>query len=104
MWWIALSDIPGQPAGSAHSITFHGEIRQDFTLVGEWAFVVRPIMPGTPPSTLEPVTFSIEVEEAAGEEVVIIQGHGAGPNTGGPVADFYAAITLERVGPLPVGQ
>lgn len=104
VWWIALSDIPGEPAGSAHSITFHGQIRQDFTLVGEWAFVVRPIMPGTPPSAMEPVTFSIEVDGVGGQEAVIIQGPGAGPNTGGPVADFYAAITLERVGPLPVSR
>lgn len=104
VWWIALSDFPGEPAGSAHSITFHGQLRQDFTLAGEWAFVVRPIMPGTPPSNLEPVTFSIEFDEVGGEEVVILRGPGAGPNTGGPVVDFYAAISLERVGPLPRGQ
>jgi hypothetical protein len=104
VWWIATSDIPGQPAGSAYSITFHGQIRQDFTLVGEWAFVVRPIMPGTPPSAMEPITLTIDVDTTGGEETLILRGPGGGPDTGGPVVDFYDAITMERIGPLPVGQ
>jgi hypothetical protein len=104
VWWIAFSDIPGLPAGSAYSITFHGQIRQDFTLVGEWAFVVRPTMPGTPPSRMERITLTIDVDATGGEEALILRGPGGGPDTGGPVVDFYDAITMERVGPLPVGQ
>jgi hypothetical protein len=104
VWWIAFSDIPGEPAGSAYSITFHGQIRQDFTLVGEWAFVVRPIMPGTPPSGVEPIILDIDVDTTGGEETLILRGPGGGPDTGGPVVDFYDAITMERVGPLPIGQ
>jgi hypothetical protein len=104
VWWIALSDFPGLPAGSAYSITFHGQIQQDFTLVGEWAFVVRPITPGTPPSGMERVTLTIDVDATSGEEEIVLRGPGGGPDTGGPVVDFYDAITMERVGPLPVGQ
>ncbi len=103
MWWFALSDIPGEPPGSAHSITFRGDLRPDLTLVGEWAFVVKPSRPDAPPLALEPVTFTIEFEDAGSEEAVIIQGPGADLTTGGPVANFYSAITLERIGPLPVG-
>jgi hypothetical protein len=103
VWWIALSDIPGEPAGSAFSITFHGQIRQDFTLVGEWAFVVRPII-GTPPSGMEALTLTIDIDSTGGEEKLILRGVGGGPDTGGPVVGFYDAITMERVGPLPVGQ
>lgn len=104
VWWIALSDIPGLPPGSAYSITFHGQVRPAFTLVGEWAFVVRPIMPGTPPSGMQPITLSIDVAASGGEEEIVLRGPGGGPDTGGPVVDFYDAITMERVGPLPVGQ
>lgn len=101
VWWIALSDIPGQPAGSAHSITFHGRLRPDFTLVGEWAFVVRPTLPGTPPSAMELITLTIEVDDAGGEEAIILRGPGFG-GTFGP--GFYDQITLTRVGPLPISQ
>jgi hypothetical protein len=104
VWWFALSDIPGELAGSAFSITFRGDIRPNFTLVGEWAFVVKPSRPDIPPIALESVTFSIEFEDSGGEEVVIIQGPGADLTTGGPYANFYSATTLERVAPLPVGQ
>jgi hypothetical protein len=104
VWWFALSDIPGDPPGSAFSITFRGEIRPDFTLVGEWAFVVKPSRPDAPPVELDSITFSIEFDDIGGEEAVIIKGPGADATTGGPVANFYSAITLERVGPLPVGQ
>jgi hypothetical protein len=104
VWWFALSDVPGEPPGSAFSITFRGEIRADFTLVGEWAFVVKPSRPDAPPIALESIAFSIEFAEAGGEEIVIIKGPGADTTTGGPVANFYSAITLERVGLLPAGQ
>jgi len=104
VWWIALSDIPGQPPGSAHSITFHGFIRTDFSLVGEWAFVIRPSRPDSPPLAMERITFTVEVEDADGEEAVVIRGPGADPQTGGPVVNFYSAISLERVGPLPASQ
>ena len=104
VWWFALSDLPGEPAGSAFSISFHGHVRQDFTLVGEWAFVVRPVTPGTPASALEPVTFTIDVDVSGGEEALILLGPGGGIDTGGPVVGFYDAVTLERVGPLPGGR
>lgn len=104
VWWIALSDIPGEPAGSAFSISFRGQVRQDFTLVGEWAFVVRPIIPGIPASAPQPVTFTIDVDVSGGEDALILQGPGGGIDTGGPVVGFYDAITLERVGPLPIGH
>ncbi|MGH2489733.1 MAG: hypothetical protein ACRDFR_08985 [Candidatus Limnocylindria bacterium] len=103
VWWIALSNIPGEPAGSAHSIIFHGRVHADFTLTGEWAFVIKPSRPDAPPAVMEHITFSIEVVEADGQEAVVLHGPGADPETGGPVANFYSAITLERVGPLPVG-
>ena len=104
VWWIALSDIPGEPAGSAFSVSFHGQVRQDFTVVGEWAFVVRPVIPGTPANALQPVTLTIEVDASGGEEALILLGPGGGIDTGGPVVGFYDAITMERVGPLPVGR
>lgn len=103
VWWIALSDIPGEDAGSAFSIMFHGRIHQDFTVVGDRAFVIKPARPDAPPIAVEHVTFSIEVDEAGGEEVLTMQGPGATSNTG-TIVDFYAAISLQRVGPLPVGQ
>lgn len=104
VWWIALSDIPGEPAGSDFSISFHGQVRQDFTVVGAWAFVVRPILPGMRATALEPITFTIDVDNSGGEEALILRGPGGGPDTGGPVVGFYDAITLERVGPLPIGH
>jgi hypothetical protein len=73
-------------------------------VVGEWAFVVRPITPGTPAIALEPVTFAIDVDASGGEEALILLGPGGGIDTGGPVVGFCDAITLERVGPLPVGR
>ena len=103
VWWIALSNAPGEPAGSYLSISFQGRVRPDFTLAGDWGFVVKPARPDAPPANLEPVVFTIGFVEVNGQETVVIYGPGADANTGGPIANFYSAISLERVGPLPPG-
>lgn len=104
VWWIALSDIPGEAEGSAYSISFHGQLHQDFTVVGDWAFVVKPSRPDAPPIAVERVILTIDFDATGRDEEIVLRGPGGGPDTGGPVVGFYDAITLERVGPLPVGQ
>jgi len=95
VWWEAVSNLPGAPLGSHWRRAFYGRLASDFTLSGEWAEVFNDpsFRPGGPESGW--VEFQIVTETLGGEEEI---------NTGGQVVDFYHAITLERVGPLPVGQ
>ena len=62
VWWIALSDFPGEAPGAEFTLTFRGDIGSDFILSGEWAFVVRPNSPGAPDRPNEGrSTFTIEI-------------------------------------------
>jgi hypothetical protein len=91
VWWISLSDFPGQEVGAQVMAMFRGELSSDFTLRGEWMSVVRPPFISDPRHGI--VVFEIEFETGAGSETVILRGTSqAGP---------YQADTLTYVGPLP---
>lgn len=91
MWWIALSDFPGQEVGAQVMVMFRGALSSDFTLRGEWMSVVRPPFSSDPRHGI--VVFEIEFETAAGSETLVLRG----------TSDFgpYQAVTLTHVGPLP---
>lgn len=91
VWWISLSDFPGQELGAQVMVMFRGDLSSDFTLQGEWMSVVRP--PGISDPRHGIVVFEVEFETGAGSETVVLHGTSqAGP---------YQAVTLTYVGPLP---
>lgn len=94
VWWMALSDWPGQPPGQFFSHTFLGQVRPDFTLRGSWASVVQPSMDmayGSPYGG--EATFNISFETVEGEETLVLRWDGIG--------FFYGRGDLVRTGPLP---
>lgn len=95
VWWIALSNWPGQVPGAFYSITFNGHLNADFTVTGEWAVIVIPRGPGTP-ATEGLARFTVDISEESGVETVVLSRVGEGPSEGG-----YHSATLHYVGPLP---
>jgi len=98
--WISLSDNPNQELGAWAMVTFRGQIASDFTLSGEWTWIVRPLNISGPLG--ESVTFEIDLATVNGQETLVLrstttasQGQGGGP---------YGAVTLEYAGPLPPSQ
>jgi hypothetical protein len=102
VWWIALSDFPGQERGSQFMFMFRGEIGTDFMLTGEWIVVVRPGgIGGIAGRRHGSVTFEIDTETLDGEDTVVLRSTTvAGESGAGP----YGSVTLEYVGPLPASQ
>ena len=39
VWWVGISDLPGEPAGESWLNSFQGHLASDFTLSGVWADV-----------------------------------------------------------------
>lgn len=96
VFWIGLSDYPGDEAGEQWMLTFRGELASDFTLRGEWAWVVRPIRPGLTGPDRGEVTFQLAVSAEGGTETLTLRSF-----TRSEVGPYRAAgLTYE--GPLPV--
>jgi hypothetical protein len=81
-------------------ITFHGQVASDFTLSGEWTWILRH--PNAPGPLSESVTFEIDSATVNGEEILVLRSTTPAPASdgGGP----YGAVTLEYTGPLPQFQ
>lgn len=91
VWWISLSDFPGQELGAQEMVVFRGDLSSDFNLRGEWMSVVRPPFFSDPRHGI--VVFEIQLETGAGSETLVLRGTSqAGP---------YQTVTLTYVGPLP---
>lgn len=96
VWWIALSNWQGQPLGAFYSMTFSGHITDDFTLRGVEATIVTPQGIGQNPLRQVPVTFTIDLAAATGEEPIVLSRVGEGLSACGcPIPK------LHYVGPLP---
>lgn len=87
VWWISLSDYPGQEPGAQAMVVFRGDLSPDFTLHGEWMSVVRP--PGISDQRHGIVVFEIEAEAVP---LVLRSTSEVGP---------YQFTTLTYAGPLP---
>lgn len=94
VWWMALSDWPGQEPGAFFSHTFFGQLRPDFTLRGTWESIVQPStgMGYGSPFGGE-ATFDISFKTIEGEETAVLQWAGTG--------FFYGQGDIVRTGPLP---
>lgn len=98
VWWIALSDWPGQSLGDFYSITFSGHLSPDFIVQGDFAAILRPNMVGIPISPRGHVKFEIDLPEANSEEPITLRQFDViEPDEGG-----YIDNTLRYVGPLPL--
>jgi hypothetical protein len=70
VWWMGLSNWPGDEVGSAWAFVFSGRLRPDFTLTGVWA----EIYTGEARSPGEGVvTFEVEITEEDGAEVIVLR-------------------------------
>ncbi len=81
-------------------VTFRGELASDFTLSGEWTWILRhPNLSGPFRGS---VTFEIEPTTVNGEEAMVLRSTTTASEVegGGP----YGAVTLEYAGPLPAHQ
>jgi hypothetical protein len=98
--WFALSNSPNRELGSDEMITFHGQVAADFTLSGEWTWILRH--PNAPGPFGDSVTFEIDSAIVDGEETLVLRSTTTVPPSdgGGP----YGAATLEYAGPLPQFQ
>lgn len=94
VWWVALSDVAGQELGGSGVLIFHGGLRPDFTLRGEWMYVLRPPFSNAPPRGT--ATFIIDVSFVDGVETINLR-------QADPVEDEgpYESATLTYEGPLP---
>jgi hypothetical protein len=94
--WISLSDPPGQELGASQMVIFRGELASDFTLSGEWSWIV-----GIDHPPVGSVTFEIDQATVNGEETLVLRSTtpAAMSEGGGP----YGAATLEYAGPLHGG-
>jgi len=104
VWWIGLSDWPGQSAGAFFSSTFAGRLSvegPDYVVRGEWASIVRPSsgMAYSPPYE-RLIAFELLFDTVGGAETIVLRG--LRPSELAPT-DWYAR-DLTRTGPLPDTQ
>lgn len=98
VWWIALSDYPGHELGAQYMVTFRGDLAFDFTLSGEWMYVVP--LPGISDQRHGFVRFDVAIETVAGEETLVLRSTTTAEQGGGP----YGSVTLDYIGPLPAHE
>lgn len=90
MWWVGMSNWPGDDLGSAWLLTFDGLLSQDFTLTGEWREIFTNEFHG---ERRCPVSFDVTVEEVGGTEEVVLVNR----NPGADIPCGYYAATMRRV-------
>ena len=98
VWWMALSDFPGEAIGSRVMLLYEGNIHSDLTLRGEWMAIVKPLELLWPPRGA--TTFKIAFDQSGGTEAVVLRSLEPAPLTAIDVRP-YTDVTLTRVGPLP---
>jgi hypothetical protein len=104
VWWIGLSDWPGQSPGDFFSNTFAGRLGvegPDYVLRGEWASIIRPSsgMAYSPPYE-RLIAFEVVFETVEGAETIVLRGLRMSELA---PTDWYAQ-DLTRTGPLPDTQ
>jgi len=106
VWWIGLSNWPGQSAGAFFSSTFAGRLGvegPDYVVRGEWASIIRPSsgMAYSPPYE-RLIAFELVFGTVGGSETIILRGLRTSDRVLAPT-DWYAR-DLTRTGPLPNTQ
>jgi hypothetical protein len=96
VWWMALSDWPGEALGSQNMLVFRGNVYPDFTLRGDWMNLVKPTEFPIGGST----TFQIDTDVDGATDVVELRSLEPDYATFQD-ATPYGAVTLIYVGPLP---
>jgi hypothetical protein len=104
VWWIGLSNWPGQSPGAFFSHTFAGRLGvegPDYVVRGEWVSIIRPSSGmgySAPYERL--IAFEVEFETVGGAEIIVLR-----DLTPSELAttDWYAG-NLRRTGPLPDTQ
>jgi len=104
VWWIGLSNWPGQSPGEFFSNTFAGRLGAegpDYVLRGEWASIIRPGsgMAYSPPYE-RLIAFEVVFETVGGAETIVLRGLRVSELA---PTDWYAR-DLTRTGPLPHTQ
>jgi hypothetical protein len=104
VWWIGLSNWPGQSPGDFFSNTFAGRLGvegPDYVLRGEWASIIRPSsgMAYSPPYE-RLIAFEVVFETVEGAETIVLRGLRMSELA---PTDWYAQ-DLTRTGPLPDTQ
>ena len=101
VWWIGLSNWPGQSPGDFFSHTFAGRLGvegADYVVRGEWASIIRPGSGmGYSPPFERLLAFEVVFETIGGAETMVLREMTIRVLT---PADWYAG-NLMRTGPLP---
>jgi len=104
VWWIGLSNWPGQSPGDFFSHTFAGRLGVEgaaYVVRGEWASIIRPSSGmGYSPPFERLLAFEVVFETIGGAETIVLR-----EMTTSVLAttDWYAG-NLTRTGPLPRTQ
>jgi len=104
VWWLGLSNWPGQSPGAFFSSTFAGRLGvegPDYVVRGEWASIIRPSsgMAYSPPYE-RLIAFELLFETVEGAETIVLRGLRTSELA---PTDWYAR-DLTRTGPLPGTQ
>jgi hypothetical protein len=104
VWWIGLSNWPGQSPGAFFSSTFAGRLGvegADYVVRGEWASIIRPSsgMAYSPPYE-RLIAFALVFETVGGTETIVLRGMRTSELA---PTDWYAR-DLTRTGALPDTQ
>ena len=104
VWWIGLSNWPGQSPGAFFSSTFAGRLGvegPDYVVRGEWASIIRPSsgMAYSPPYE-RLIAFEVVFETVGGAETIVLR---FSRRVELAPTDWYAR-DLTRIGPLPNTQ
>jgi len=104
VWWIGLSNWPGQSPGEFFSHTFAGRLGvegADYVVRGEWASIIRPGSGmGYSPPFERLLAFEVVFETKGGAETIVLRE--LTPRLL-QTTDWYAG-NLTRTGPLPDTQ
>jgi hypothetical protein len=93
VWWVGMSDLPGESPGESWLNSFQGHLNADFTLSGVWADVYTERSGSLHEGR---TTYVIQVSGDGGDSIVFAQDDTVSDEHGIPLRDYYA----DRLVPL----
>jgi hypothetical protein len=88
VWWVGISDLPGEAPGESWLNSFQGHLKPDFTLSGVWADVFTDLSGNLHEGR---TTYRIEMTEVEGAESIVLEQDDALPDEHGIyLRDYYA--------------
>ena len=88
VWWVGISDLPGEAPGESWMNSFQGHVKSDFTLSGIWADVYTDLSGSLHEGR---TTYPIEMTMVDGaDSIVLVQDDDLPDEHGINLRDYYA--------------